>query len=212
MKAITLLSGGKDSFLATLIAIEQGFNVTSSVGVLPDEFSEMFHFQNASLSENVAGLLNLKHKFVKENEFPESIKRIAEEENAEALISGAIASNYQKTRIEAMCTELGIISYTPLWLLDQNLELSAVISAGIKAILISVSAEGLSERHIGRLMDEKLISDLNELFIKYRINVAGEGGEYESLVIEFMNQNLNIKRYHDRKVGSMLMRIVDEVE
>lgn len=213
MRAISLFSGGKDSFLATLIAMEQGMNVVKAVGVLPDDYSEMFHFQNASISGKLASsLLNLNHVYIRENNFENDIKDIVRKENAEALISGAIGSNFQKTKIEQLCTEIGIISYTPLWLLDQNLELQAVINSGIKAIIISVSAEGLSNIDLGKNIGSDLIEKLSQLNKKYRINVAGEGGEYESLVTGYLDSHIYLKKFHDETIGSMHIRIVDEMD
>lgn len=212
MKAISLFSGGKDSFLATLIAIEQGINVVTAVGVLPADYSEMFHFQNASISGKLASsLLNLNHVYIAENNFETAIREIVTKENAEVLISGAIGSNFQKTKIEQLCTEMGIISYTPLWLLDQNLELQAVISSEIKAMIISVSAEGLSKSDLGAPIGPDLIQKLNQLHKKFRINVAGEGGEYESLVTGYLDSQVHLKRFHDETMGSMHIRMVDQI-
>lgn len=187
-------------------------DVVASVGVLPAEYSEMFHFQNATLSGKVASLLGLKHVFLKESEFRTTLEELIRAEGAEALIIGAIGSNFQKTNIEEMCTDIGIICYTPLWLLDQNMELQAVINSGIKAIIISVSAEGLSENTLGKEIDLNLIEQLNKLNSEYRINVAGEGGEYESLVTSYLDSSIKIKKFHDETRGSMHIRIVENVD
>ena len=202
MKAISLFSGGKDSFLSALIAMEQGHDIIATVTVQPHEDSMMFHFPNHIHAGAVADLLGLRNIIISEDTFREEIEIIVRETKAEALISGAIASNYQKTRIERMCTEMGIVSITPLWLMDQERELNSVISSGIRAILVSVSADGLGKEYLGRAIDHELISDLLMLKDKHRINISGEGGEYESFVISYLDSDISVKSYRDAWNGS----------
>ena len=202
MKAISLFSGGKDSFLSALIAMEQGHDILAAVTVQPHEDSMMFHFPNHVLAGDVAKLLKLRNITVREDTFREDIERIVMETKAEAIISGAIASNYQKTRIERMCTELGIVSITPLWLMDQEKELSSVISSGIRAILVSVSADGLGREYLGRTIDQELIQELLRLKIRHGINISGEGGEYESFVLSYLGNEIPLKSYRDVWNGS----------
>lgn len=202
MKSISLFSGGKDSFLSALIAMEQGHDIVATVTVHPHEDSMMFHFPNHIHAGAVSQLLNLRNIAIHEDTFREDIVRIVSETKAEALISGAIASNYQKTRIEKMCTELGIVSLTPLWLMDQEKELNSVISAGIRAMLVSVSADGLGRKYLGRTIDHELISELLSIKIKHGINISGEGGEYESFVLSYLGKDISVKSYRDIWNGS----------
>ena len=46
MKSVALMSGGKDSFLSTLTAMEQGFDVSLSLTVIPQEDSFMYHVRS----------------------------------------------------------------------------------------------------------------------------------------------------------------------
>ena len=211
MKAITLLSGGKDSFLASLFALEQGMDLVLSVGVQPEEYSEMFHFQNYKWSKNVADLLNLKHIFVREENFYSDIKKLVEETGSQALVSGAIMSNFQKTRLEKLATDMNIISYTPLWNVDQERELLEVILSRIEAQIISVSADGLDKRYLGMVIDTNLLSNLLYLNKKNGINIAGEGGEYETFVSGYLSKKNQIKKFSDQDHGSMHIRVIEEI-
>ncbi len=208
MKSISLFSGGKDSFLAAVIAMEQGFEIVTTVTVDSTRDSMMFHVPNNNIAGDVASLLGLKNIRISEEGFREEIGRIVHETGAQALISGAIASNYQKSRIERLCTELCIISYTPLWLLNQETELDAVISSGIKAMLISLSADGLGEEYLGGILDGKLVEDLKKIRERHGINISGEGGEYESLVVSYLSNKLQIKSFKDTWTGNTGTRIV----
>lgn len=181
MKAISLFSGGKDSFFSALIAMEQGFDIQYAVTIDPEEYSMMFHYPNTSAADLAASLLGIEVIHVKEPEFVLSLER-ARDEGIEAVISGAIASEYQKTRIEGICTDLGMVSYTPIWRKNQNLLLDEMLSSGIEAVIVSVSAEGLDQDDLGRVIGHEFIEKLNSINRKIGINVAGEGGEYESFV------------------------------
>jgi ABC transporter with metal-binding/Fe-S-binding domain ATP-binding protein len=181
MKAVALFSGGKDSFLSMQIAQESGYEVISAVTVLPEEFSLMFHFPNADKSLLPAKFLGVSVIFCKEENLRETIESFYAI-GARAIVSGAIASDYQKTKIEQMCTELGMISFTPLWRKNQESVLNELLVRGIKAVIVSVSAEGLTRDDLGKTIDSQYILHLKNTSLKRKINIAGEGGEYESFV------------------------------
>ena len=182
MKAVSLFSGGKDSFLSAMIGMEQGFEIVTAITVVPEEFSFMFHFPNAHMSHFAAEILDLKVVETSEDDLWKMIADMIEKDHIEAVISGAIASDYQKTRIEAACTELGIMSFTPLWRMDQERELQEIIMRGILPVIVSVSAEGFEKNDLGMTIDAGYFDILKKKNERYRINVTGEGGEYETFV------------------------------
>nr|VDC92464.1 unnamed protein product [Brassica oleracea] len=103
-----------------------------------------------------------------------------------AVSSGAIASDYQRLRVESICSRLGLVSLAFLWKQDQTSLLQEMINPtnGIKAILVKVAAIGLDpSKHLGKdlaFMEPHLLK-LKEL---YGSNVCGEGGEYETLTLD----------------------------
>ncbi|KAL7479788.1 hypothetical protein ACHAW6_005509 [Cyclotella cf. meneghiniana] len=105
----------------------------------------------------------------------------------EAVASGAILSTYQRTRIENVCSRLNLTSLAYLWRMDhQAAVLDAILDNGIDAVLVRVACPpGLTCRHLGQslrsLRDGGVLKSLHE---KWGINVAGEGGEYETLVVD----------------------------
>lgn len=201
-KAIALFSGGKDSFLSMQIAMESGYEIVSALTVLPEEFSMMFHYPNASKSVLPAELLDVPVKFCLEGELYNVI-RDYHFSGVDAIVSGAIASDYQKTRIERICTDIGLISFTPLWRKNQESVLEEILNRGIKAMIVSVSAEGLTADDLGRTIDIDYVSHLKKLSAKRKINIAGEGGEYETFVYGIPGkQNVVIKRIERKWEGS----------
>ncbi|EEC74218.1 hypothetical protein OsI_09385 [Oryza sativa Indica Group] len=101
-----------------------------------------------------------------------------------AVSSGAIASDYQRLRVESVCSRLGLVSLAYLWKQDQTLLLDEMIRRGIVAIIVKVAAMGLKpSAHLGKELAE-LKCHLLQLNESYGINVCGEGGEYETLTLD----------------------------
>jgi ABC transporter with metal-binding/Fe-S-binding domain ATP-binding protein len=104
--------------------------------------------------------------------------------DADGVVCGAIASKYQKERVEKVCENLRLKILTPLWGLDQENLIREIVKSGFEVIITAVAAEGFDESWLGRKIDEKCIEDLINLNRKHGISVLGEGGEYESLVLD----------------------------
>ncbi|KAF3685835.1 hypothetical protein FXO37_00226 [Capsicum annuum] len=68
-----------------------------------------------------------------------------------AVSSGAIASDYQRLRVESVCSRLGLVSLAYLWKQDQSFLLQEMIRNGIIAIAAKVAAIGLNpSKHLGK--------------------------------------------------------------
>ncbi|KAF3126981.1 hypothetical protein TWF703_010272 [Orbilia oligospora] len=101
-----------------------------------------------------------------------------------AVCSGAILSSYQRTRVESVCQRLGLISIAWLWQRKQERVLQEMDVVGLDARIIKVASLGLDERWLGRsVADFKTRMALESIKKKYGGNVAGEGGEFETLVM-----------------------------
>jgi diphthine-ammonia ligase len=105
---------------------------------------------------------------------------------AEAVCSGAILSTYQRVRIENVCSRLDLKSFSFLWRrATQSDVLTQMLDDGMVAVLVRTAAPpGLVPRkHLN-----KTIGQLQGLFMqlhdKYQFHVCGEGGEYETLVLD----------------------------
>ena len=189
MRVAALVSGGKDSIYSIYITQQFGWDVTHLITIIPRNLdSWMYHSVNISLSKLVASALQIPHltretEGVKEEEL-EDLKKLLDGLEIDGVISGAISSEYQRTRIEKICDELGLKSFTPLWHKDQTQLLVEQIEAGFNIIIVGVYAEGFSEDWLGRRIDKDVIRELVALQEKYHINTAGEGGEYETLTVD----------------------------
>jgi len=103
--------------------------------------------------------------------------------DVDALIVGALRSDYQKTRIDMMCERLGIISYSPLWHNDSVSHMHALVEHGFEVMFVSISADGLGEEWLGSTLDKSSLEKLESLSRQHRFNLDGEGGEFETVVL-----------------------------
>jgi diphthine-ammonia ligase len=189
MRLAALCSGGKDSTYALWLSIKQGHEVAYIVAMIPArEDSWMFHQSNIHLIDlfaECAGLPLVKAETSGEKyQEIDDLKRILKTLDVQGVVSGGIASNYQKNRIDEICRDLGLYHLAPLWGKEQIKLLREMIEAKFEIIITSVSAQGFKESWLGRKLDEKTLQDLIGLNQKYKVNVSGEGGEYESLVLD----------------------------
>ena len=197
MKAAALISGGKDSLYAVHICRKQGIDVAHLVAVISENpESYMWHYPNAELTKCQAEALGIpivyvKTKGEKEKELDE-LKNGIKKLMVDAVITGAVASNYQKERIEKLCSELKLKHLSPLWGRNQEELVHEMIDSGMEIIITAVAADGLTKEWLGKLIDKKTVDELKKL----NVSVVGEGGEFETFVL-FMpgfNKRLKVKQ------------------
>jgi diphthine-ammonia ligase len=188
MKLAALISGGKDSSFAIYKALQQGYEVTDLVTIIPaNEDSYMFHSANIHLTGLISEacgipLTSQLSTGEKEKELEDLIKAL-KYVNVDGVVVGAIESEYQASRVKRICEELGIKMYAPLWHMEPEKLLREMITL-MDIRMIKVAAAGMDQSWLGRRFDDTLIEDLKALNRKYRVHIAGEGGEYESLVLD----------------------------
>lgn len=182
----------------------------------------MFHTPSIEKTKHQAKSMNLpiiiaKTEGEKEEELKDlekAIKLAKKRYNIEGIISGALASNYQKSRIEEICKRLNLKSLTPLWHIDELNYLNELIKNGFKVIITGVFAYPLNQSWLGRLIDKRFIEEIQILNKKYKIHIAGEGGEYETFVLDcpLFKKTLNISSYKDFKEGENSYRREIEIK
>jgi len=214
MRVAILFSGGKDSTFTLHVALEQGWDVKYLVTMFPaSEESWMFHHPCIELTKLQAEAIGIKQiskitSGEKEKELEDLITALKEiSGEVDAVVSGAVASRYQKDRIDAVCKELGLRSITPLWGKNQLKLLQSEVEAGFEIIITGVATEGFDENWLGRKIDAHAIEDLKKLSEKFGINAAGEGGEYETFVTDgpIFKRRIglgNVKKIWDENTGS----------
>jgi uncharacterized protein (TIGR00290 family) len=84
--------------------------------------------------------------------------------------------------VHAIAEKLSLEVFAPLWQMDTG-SLLQEVAERLDAIIVVTAAEGLDESFLGAHIDAGLIARLKKVAARHRINLAGEGGEYESLTL-----------------------------
>jgi diphthine-ammonia ligase len=190
LNSAVLFSGGKDSGLALSYALE--YTNVKCLIIMHSTNSEsyMFHTPNIKWAEVQAKATGIpyiiqttageKEKELKDLE--SAIKKVKMKYKVQAIITGAIESIYQASRVQVITNSLGMECFNPLWQKDQVELLEELIKKKFDVIIIGTFGEGL-DRLIGRKIDKKFIDEIRLLRDRLKINPAGEGGEYESFLL-----------------------------
>jgi ABC transporter with metal-binding/Fe-S-binding domain ATP-binding protein len=205
LRVAVLATGGKDSVLAFHEALNEGHEIAYLVTMIPlREDSWMFHYPNIRLvdlfSEAVEiPIVKSETSGVKEEEV-EDLKRLVGKLDVNGLVSGAIASEYQKTRVDKICAQLGLQCITPLWHVDPLEILRKILDLRFEVIITGVFALGFDSGWLGKKIDMETVNALMELNRQFGVSLVGEGGEYETLVLNAPFFKKRIKIINAEKV------------
>ena len=188
MRIAVLSSGGKDSSAAWWWAQCRGWDVVALVTVhIQDGDSHMFQVPSTQWVEHQAQAAGVEWICVNASGTVDdeisALEKTLTELKIDAIVSGALRSDFQKVKLENMAHRLGIHSFSPLWHQQPFEHLHEMIENGFKIMINSVSCEGLDGEWLGTILDLDNVKQLKLLSEKYRFNVDGEGGEYETFVV-----------------------------
>ncbi|MHC1577064.1 MAG: diphthine--ammonia ligase [Methanosarcinaceae archaeon] len=188
-----LFSSGKDCHYAMHLMQQRGYPIECLItlkSMNPDSY--MFHTPNIDLAQLQAYAMDMPliewmtegEKEVELADLRSAIKQAIRDFDIKGIVTGALYSNYQKSRIEHICEELGIGAFSPLWHMDQEKEMHDLLDIGFEFIFSSIAAYGLNSSWVGHTITSDDIDRLVRLNGKIGVNVAGEGGEFESFVVD----------------------------
>lgn len=201
MVLASLFTGGKDSTYATYLVQQRLGKVKHLLTMLsenPDSW--MFHTANIDLAGMVAKAIGIPQTIFKtsgnRDEELEDLGKAISSLGVEGIISGAISSSYQKKRIDSICKNLNIEHISPLWRREGAKLLEEMIASGMIIIITAVAARGLDERWLGRLIDTKALKELREINLKYGVDICGDGGEMETIVLDapWFHRRIKLKK------------------
>jgi len=192
VRVVSLFSGGKDSSYALWYAQLQGWDIERLITVFPEnQDSWMFHLpalkwtraQAEAIGILQLGIATMGIKEEEVNDLAKGLEKVKRELGIEAIVSGAVASEYQRTRLDSMCERLGLKSFVPLWHKNQAQLVSDEIEAGFEIIITACNALGLDRNWLGKSLGTKELDDLVRLNKRYGVSIAFEGGEAETFTL-----------------------------
>lgn len=189
-KAALLFTGGKDSCLALLKAKQAGYEIKFLLTILPSSYdSWMWHKPSLKLLKAQAKALEIplitqKSKTQKEKEVKDLEKLLKKAKDIDYVITGGVASKYQKERIERIAKKLNFKVVSPLWGMKAEDVWKESLKNKFEIILTKVCCEGIGKEWLGKKIDKKSFNDLDKLSEKYGFSLEFEGGDAETAVLD----------------------------
>ena len=173
MKLAALISGGKDSIYAAFKASKEHEIACLISFKSKRNDSYMFHIPNIDLVKLQAKAMNLPLIFmessgIKEKELEDitkALKLAIKKYSIQGVVSGALASNYQKERIDDICEKLKLKSIAPLWHIDPEQYIKDLIKDNFRAIITGIAAEGLTKEFLGKEINKDFLDKIKKLNI-----------------------------------------------
>ncbi|VDN98977.1 unnamed protein product [Rodentolepis nana] len=213
-KVVALISGGKDGIFSIMDCISQGHQIVALANMQPppskNNFVEIDSYMYQSVGTEgvkyLADALNLplyqaeirrsaqctsmNYEVSVDDEVEDlyDLLCIVKEKHPEinAILSGAILSNYQRERVENICNRLSWHSLAFLWRRNQKELLLDMIASDVLARIVKIASYGLDvKRDLGTWISDfmprafKLAADP-----ECSLNPCGEGGEFETFTFD----------------------------
>lgn len=205
-----LLSGGKDSNFAIYETHRRtGSLPCCAITVLAEKDDMLFHYENS----NWAGLQceSMGIPWIPVKSIETGLKIAAEYYGAEELVTGGIASYFQKRKFSEIASKFKMKVTSPLWGIDQEEYMRMLPAIGFNYIIVKVASLGLGPEWLGRKMDAESTERLISLSKRYGFNPSLEGGEGESFVLWMPLYRREIRIYEadaiwEKDSGAYLIR------
>ncbi len=201
-----MFSGGKDSCYSVWVVQHQAWDIAGLVTVKPEApDSWMFHYPNVEWTGLQALSMGLQHIVVpggtdELRNLEETLREMKRDKGIEGLVTGAVASDYQKSRFDNLCERVGLKTFSPLWHKKPEMLVADLVGAGFRIVMTGVAAAGLDESWLGAELTPTNWEKLKELSTRRGLHLSGEGGEYETFVVDAPNFSGNIRILESEKL------------
>lgn len=193
MRLAALYSGGKDSTYAIYRARQAGHQVSCLLTIHPASAdSPLLHHPGTAythLQSRSMGipLLDAKADSVADTDENAALSNLVEQAIQQyqitGLVHGGLRSVYQRRRFEKICQMYDLEPVSPLWQ-PKDTYLQSVICDRFQFVVISVSAGGLDQTWLGRVVDLNGARCLDQLARMHGLAPDFEGGEAETFVVD----------------------------
>jgi len=207
MDVAVLYSGGKDSTFAIQHVLEKGWNIKYLISVKPTRKDcYLFHYATVELTKELSKILNIPQIYLKcsvadPKKEAEIIKRAVEKQQKNVKIDAVVlgGTGLQETQLKSIqnaLIPLKIEVFAAHAGEDHDLIMEKMLDEGYEIIITQIASDGLS-KWLGKRITLENFNALKEDSVKYGFHVGGEGGYYDSLVLDapIFRKRLKIDSY-----------------
>ncbi len=222
MKTAVLFSGGKDSNFTLWMLKEFGLNPVCLINIISkNNHSYMFQSAGNNVLKYQSMVLNLPLltfntigiKELELYDLEQAIIKAKKKYDIEAVATGAIESVYQNSRIQEICHKLELECFNPLWQINSDEYLNLFIKNNFKIIIVGIYSYPLTKKYLSRILSNELLQEFKDLSHKCQFSLIGEGGEFETLVIDSPLYEKQIKiiktNIEEESINSATLNILD---
>jgi len=176
-------SGGKDCALALWEATRAGARPELLLSMLcEDGVRSRSHGLHRSVLEAQAKAIGLPIAFGAASwaSYEAEFKRAVGACGVATGVFGDIDLEEHRAWVERVCGEVGVEALLPLWRRERPHVVDDLLGAGFRAVVVAVREDRLPAALLGRVLDEPVVAQLAAA----GVDLAGEQGEYHSLVVD----------------------------
>lgn len=227
MNIAILYSGGKDSTYAIETAIKKGWKISYLLSVKPTRTDcYLYHYATVEHTKELAEILKIPHIYTtcsvaEPNAEAKIIKDIVEKNRVDAVVLGGVGLQVTQLKsIQEALLPLKIETFAMHAGEEHDIIIEQMLKKGYEIIISQVASDGLAN-WLGQRLTLANFQKLKEDSRKYGFHIGGEGGYYDTLVVDgpIFSKRLAIgeieKVMDDRYSGYVKIksyRIVDKIQ
>jgi len=191
MKVAVMFSGGKDSVFAVDHCLAKGWDIEYLLSVKPSRRDcYLFHYATVEHTPHLADALGCKQILVGCDVADpvleaQIVRDIVAKNPVDAVVLGGVGLQETQLRsVREALFDLGVEVFAAHKDENEEVLMRRMISDGYKVIMTEIASDGLTEEWLGKELTLENFEKLKVLSKKFGFDLLGEGGYYNSLVID----------------------------
>jgi len=191
MKVAVMFSGGKDSVACCLYALQQGWQIEALVAIKPRTTEAyLWHYPTVEWTLLQAEAMGIPIILARTDEIGSQkeagvLGNVFARLKSEAILLGGVGlQETQINEVKKVAKKFGKNVIVPFAGMTSEELLEYEIKQGFDIRITDVATDGLGREWIGKKLDFEAMIDLKHLSGKFGFDALGEGGQYNTFVVD----------------------------